>query len=216
MSILRTKFDSDINLGLHGFATDKYCLIGNPRYAVKLHDALGVPVHPAIILEMDLIRIFCTGNSSGIVMSKVVHDFDGCDIKHVDIHFIKTNFSSLGNLLLMNDHGIIVSPLIRRHARELERIFVLRAETTTLAGMNLVGSLGFATNKGCLAHPKLREREKKIIEKTLEVNVDITTVNFGSPYPGAGLIANSNGLVVSDVCSGPELGRITDVLGFLE
>ena len=59
------------------------------------------------------------------------------------------------------------------------------------------------------------EREKRLIEKTLGVDADITTVNFGSPYPGAGIIANSNGFVVSEKTGGPELGRITDVLGFL-
>src|SRR3989344_5103067 len=219
MGILRTRFDGDINLGLHGFATDKYCLIGNVRYADKVKDTLKVPVHCTTLLEMDLIRIFCTGNSSGVVMPSLIEDFDdSVDAvkKHVDVHFLRTNFSSLGNLILLNDNGIIVSPLIKRHSRDLERFFGLPSAYTTIAGLNLPGSLGFATNKGCLAHPKLKEREKKIIESVLKVNVDITTVNFGSQYPGAGIIANSNGYVVSDECSGPELGRITDVLGFLD
>ena len=218
MNILRTKFDGDINLGLHGFATDKYCLVGNARYASKIGSTLGVKVYSQTILDMDLIRIFCTGNSSGAVMPKIIKDYDDSidNIrKHTDVLFINTNFSSIGNLILMNDHGIIVSPLLKRHSKDLARFFGIPADVTTIAGLSLVGSLGFATNKGCLAHPKLREKEKKIIEKTLGVDVDITTVNFGSPYPGAGIIANSNGFVASDECSGPELGRITDVLGFL-
>lgn len=109
----------------------------------------------------------------------------------------------------------MISPLIKKHKKEIEKFFGVQCETSTIAGMNIVGNLGFATNKGCLLHPKAREKEKRVIEKTLDVDADICTVNFGSPYPGAGLIANSNGFVVSERTSGPELGRITDVLGFL-
>ena len=219
-NMLRTNFDGDPNLGLYGFATDKYCIMGNDRYSAKLKDVLKVHIHSWPLFNMDLIRLFCTGNSTGVIVPHMLKDYDR-DIldkmkKHFEMLIIKDRYSSVGNLILLNDNGVILSPLLKKHKKEIEKFFGVRCETTTIAGLSIVGNLGFATNKGCLLSPKVREREKKIIEKTLQVDADITTVNFGSPYPGAGLIANSNGFAVSEQSSGPELGRITDVLGFLD
>lgn len=216
---LRTNFDGDPNLGLYGFATDEYCVIGSERYAAKVSEVLKVRTYALSALSMDLVRIFCTGNSRGAVIPGILEEFDPHFTdklrKHLRVLAIGSRYTSVGNLLLMNDNGIILSPLLKRHKRELEKIFGIKCEVSTIARLNIVGNLGFATNKGCLLHPKVRESEKRLIEKTLEVGADVCTVNFGSPYPGAGIIANSNGFVVSEATSGPELGRITDVLGFL-
>ncbi|MEK6887986.1 MAG: translation initiation factor IF-6 [Candidatus Aenigmatarchaeota archaeon] len=218
MKFLRINFDGDPNIGLYGFATDKYCFIGSDRYTAKIKDVLGVKTYAFPLLNMDLVRIFCTGNSSGMIMPKVIEDFDPVAEKirkNIQTLVINSRYSSVGNLILMNDNGILISPLIKKHLREIEKFFGLPCEITTIANMNLIGNVGFATNKGCLLHPKVKEKEKKLIERVLGVDADITTVNFGSPYPGAGIIANSSGFVVSENCSGPELGRVTDVLGFL-
>src|SRR3989338_5233125 len=219
-NILRTNFNGDPNLGLYGFATDKYCLFGAASYMEKAKSALNVHIHHASFLNMDLVKLFCIGNSSGAAVAKSIRNFDEDAVEkikeHIKILTIDTNYTSLGNLILMNDKGVILSPLLRKHKKEIERFFGLECQIGKIAGMSIVGSLGFATNKGCLLHPKVREKEKRLIEKILQVDADITTVNFGSPYPGAGLIANSNGFAVSEQSSGPELGRITDVLGFLD
>ncbi len=217
--LLRTNFDGDPNIGLYGFATDKYCISGRGRYSDKLKEVLGVTVHAFDVFNMDLVRIFCTGNSTGVVIPYILGEYDSTVFDRIKRHFevlvIRDNHTSVGNLILLNDKGIILSPLLKRHKKDVEKFFGLGCAVTTIAGVNIVGNLGFATNRGCLLHPKVREKEKRLIEKTLGVDADITTVNFGSPYPGAGLIANGNGLIVSEQSSGPELGRITDVLGFL-
>ncbi len=33
---LATDFEGDRNVGLHGFATEKYCFIGNKKYTTKI------------------------------------------------------------------------------------------------------------------------------------------------------------------------------------
>lgn len=218
MHILRTNFSGDPNLGLYGFATDKYCLIGADAYEAKIKETLNVDAQKVHFLNMDLAKLFCIGNSSGVIIPKAIRYFDEeavKDIKGIRILTIDTPYTSLGNLVLLNDKGIVLSPLLRKHKKSMEKFFGLECQVSKIAGMSIVGSVGFATNKGCLLHPKVREKEKRIVEKILQVDADITTVNFGSPYPGAGLIANSNGMIVSQSTSGPELGRVTDVLGFL-
>ena len=86
---------------------------------------------------------------------------------------------------------------------------------STIAGLNIVGTMGLVTSKGCIVHPKTRQKEMEILEKTLGVKADIGTISFGSPFVKSGIIANSRGALISDASSGPELGKISEALGFL-
>jgi len=215
MYFLKTSFNGDTNLGLYGFATDKYCLLGFSGKKVK--HVLKVPIYPCKILNIDMAGIFVAGNSHGIVINDVVEDYN---IKSLQRYFdniliLKTKYTAVGNLIMMNDNGAIISPLIKKHRKEIEEFFGISCAVSTIAKQKIVGNLGIATNKGCLLHPKVRAKEKEIIEKILTVSCDIGTVNFGSMYPGAGLLVNSNGFVTSEKTSGPEMGRITEALGFL-
>jgi translation initiation factor 6 len=176
-----------------------------------------VPVYHAAILNTNFAGLFIAGNSQGIVVPEIVEDHLPALERHFNkILVIKSNYSALGNLLLMNDNGIIISPLIKKHKKEIDKFFGLPSAISMIAKQRTVGTLGCATNRGCLLHPKARKNEMEIITKVLGVPCNIGTVNFGSPYPGAGVVANSKGFVASETTSGPELGRITEALGFLE
>lgn len=214
MSLLRTNFYGDPNLGLHGFATDSYCFLGvNVKKAKK---ALNVPVHTLKIMNTDLAGIFVTGNSSGIIMPRL----DDHEMKKIEKNFknvltLKSRYTAFGNLVLMNDNGIIISPLLRKHRKEIADFFNIRCEVSRLAGLRVIGSSAIATNKGCLAHPKIKDSEKELIGKVLKVPVHIGTSNYGTPYVKSGIVANSFGVIVSEQSTGHELGRITEALGFI-
>jgi translation initiation factor 6 len=216
MSMLRTNFSGDTNLGLYGFATDSYCLLGVP--SKKVRQALEVPVHHVTILNTNFAGLFIAGNSQGIVIPEIVAEDHLASLQRYfkKILVIKSNYSAMGNLLLMNDNGIIISPLLKKHKKEISAFFGLHSAVTMIGKQRTVGTLGIATNKGCLLHPKARKAEIKIISDILGVECNVGTVNFGSPYPGAGVVANSKGFVASESTSGPELGRITEALGFLD
>jgi translation initiation factor 6 len=76
--------------------------------------------------------------------------------------------------------------------------------------------LAVATNKGVLAHPLLKDDEKKAIEETLKVPVDVGTVNCGIPYVGTGLIANSHAAVAGSLTTGPEMFIIGNALDVVQ
>ena len=61
-----------------------------------------------------------------------------------------------------------------------------------IAGLPYVGALATATNKGVLAHPMLKEEERKVLEDVFKVPVDVGTVNCGIPYVSTGMLGNSN------------------------
>ncbi len=213
--MLRTNFEGDPNLGLYGFATDKYAVTGANFARPKLEKELKVPAHFFTAFNTGLLGIFAAGNSSGLALPDIIEKHEKHEVK-IDALYLKSRYTALGNLILMNDNGIILSPLLKREKPKIERFFGLRCEITKIAGTVVVGNLGIATNRGCLLHPRVRQKEMKLIEDVLGVEADIGTVNFGSPYPGAGVIANSFGFVASEQSSGPELGRINEALGFLK
>ena len=162
-----------------------------------------------------MLGIFVSGNSSGIVVPGFMEKYEREHIK-LNTLYLKSRYTALGNLILMNDNGIILSPLLKKEKKGIENFFGFRCEMMKRAGLSVVGNLGIATNRGCLLHPKVKKREMEVIEDVLGVEADIGTVNFGSPYPGSGAIANSFGCVVSEQSSGPEMGRMVEALGFLK
>ena len=209
----------DANVGLYGFATERYCLFGSEGEAAKKLRIMKVPVHSVSILHLDLIRILITGNSQGVIAPNILFDNDVKALEDalgehkVQVFRLGTEYA-LGNLMLMNDNGIVIPPILKKFKPNLEKFFGLPCEITTIAKLSTLGTLGLATNKGCIVHPQVKDKEADIIEKTLGVKLDVGTVNFGSPYPGSGIIANAHGFITGTSTSGPELGRIAEALGF--
>ena len=85
-----------------------------------------------------------------------------------------------------------------------------------IAGLPYVGSLATATNKGVLAHPMLKEDERKVLNDVFKVPVDVGTVNCGIPYVSTGLLGNSRGAVVGLLTTGPEMFIIGQALDVVE
>ena len=157
--IIHAAFDSDVNIGLYGFATDKYALIG--RNDKKLKEAMKVPVIETTALDTALVKIFVAGNSHGIVVPKILEEFEMGRLKEkLNVLLLDDLHTALGNLVLMNDNGIIISPLLKKHRKTIAEFFSLPCEVSAIAKMNTVGTLALATNKGCLVHPKIRKNEK--------------------------------------------------------
>ena len=214
---LKTNFAGDPNIGLYGFATDKYCLLGVSRKdAKRVKDVLNVKVISTFLMETSFLSLFSVGNSSGIIVPDFIEKHEIKELKkNLEVHTLKTKYTCLGNLIVMNDNGIILAPVFRRKKAEIEKAFSLPVTVTTIGGSNIIGNSVIATNKGCMVTPKIKDKEKKIIEETLQVPVDIGTVSFGSFYVKSGVIANSYGFVVSNRSSGIEMGKINEALGFL-
>jgi translation initiation factor 6 len=131
----------------------------------------------------------------------------------VKVGVLEGEYTAIGNLVCANDFGAIVSPNITQ-ADVVEETLGVKVLQEGLGGHTDVGAVVSATNNGFIAHPAL-EKELDKIEKALKVKGLRSTVNFGSPYVKAGIIANSNGYITGFKTSGIELGRIDDALGFV-
>lgn len=215
---LKTNFAGDPNVGLYGFATDKYCLLGTEPHAKarkRFDEILGVPILVLPIFGSTLIGLFASGNSKGIVLTKLVEKEELAALKtalpDINILILKSVSTALGNLVLCNDHGCLIPEKFSEHSKEIADVLDCEVAVGTVAGLELVGSAAVASNIGCLCHHEATEDEAKLLEGLLKVKADVGTVGFGGPFIKAGLIVNSNGVIVSDRSTGPELGRIADV-----
>jgi translation initiation factor 6 len=104
---------------------------------------------------------------------------------------------------------------LKRDKKKIEDCLGVSTELSTIAGMDVVGSCGVATNLGCLLHRDVREDELGLIQDILRVETDIGTANFGSPFVGACVIANSKGAVVGESSTGPEITRLMETLKYI-
>lgn len=217
-NFLRAKFAGDPNVGLYGFATDKYCLLGvEPQAKLKkrMSEVLQVPLISVSLADTDLIGLFASGNSKGIVLTKLVGKDEIAALKSalpdINIFVLKTVSTALGNLVLCNDRGCLLPKKFSGHKKDIADALDCEVAVGTVAGLEIVGSAAVASNIGCLCHHETTEAEAEFLEGLLKVKVDVGTVAYGSPFIKAGLIVNTNGVIVAENSTGPELGRIADV-----
>ncbi|MBI4153111.1 translation initiation factor IF-6 [Candidatus Woesearchaeota archaeon] len=221
MHLLQTSFHQDPNVGLHGFANDKFCLLASHtphEHAQKVEKVLNVPVHLLNICGTSLIGAFVAGNNKCILLPTIVFDSELHALKKLNItyHVLNTDYTALGNNMIANDHACLISPYLApcqdeiREALQVENIKVMEIDYVPV-----IGSLLALNSKGCLLSAFASEEDAQFVEKFFGVPVTRGTVNLGSPYVRSGIIVNSHGLVIGGRTGGPEAVAIDEALGFL-
>ncbi|WP_281774614.1 translation initiation factor IF-6 [Methanobacterium formicicum] len=220
--IRRINLAGNPNWGVTLAATDKVAL-APPNLGEKMvgaiEEALQVPVIKTPISGSSLAGALAVGNSKGFLVSRYAFDKEIETIKEsgLEVERIPDRLTAVGNIVLANDHGAMVNPLLSDEAvqvvSETLDVDVVRG---TIANFKITGSVAVATNRGVLVHPSATSDELEFLEKTMNVPVDVGTVNQGTKLVGAGVVANSNGVLVGEKTTGPEMARIEESLGFLE
>jgi translation initiation factor 6 len=219
MKFSTLSFENNPNVGLFAMATDSFCLVGRfprKRDTNLMQKTLKVPVYEVSALRTGFAGIFLAGNSKGAIVSNELHDDEIERMKrHVAVLVLDTRQTAIGNLVLANEKGCVISWELEEHKREIASFLGVETRVGMIAGMDIVGSLAACNPRGCLAHKSISEKEKNLIEKTLGVPVLPGSVNFGNQWIRSGLVANSNGFIAGDRTSGPELGLAAEALGFV-
>jgi len=214
---LRTKFNGDPNIGLYGFATDDYCLLGlepNKKILRQIKTTLKSNIKFSTIAGTELTGLFIAGNRNGIVLPKIIEKYELKKLKKLfDLNFeiIKSRQTALGNLILCNDKGCLISTNLKKFKKIISDVLGCEVEIGTVANLDIIGSVTSTNNVGCLCHRETTEEEMIKIEKILKVKVDVGTVGYGSPFIKSGIIVNNRGIVFSEFSTGPEIGRFEEV-----
>jgi len=221
--LLRAAFSGSSYVGVFARATDA-CLLIRPDVDDDVREAceaeLDVPAIPTTIGGSGTVGALAVGNSNGLLVSNRVRErerdriSDAVDLPVTDL---PGRINAAGNVVLANDHGAYVHPDLPREAvQAVERGLDVPVERGDIAGVQTVGTAAVATGRGVLCHPKSTDEELDALEDLLSVPADIGTINYGGPLVGSGLVANTNGYVVGERTTGPELGRIEAALGYVE
>jgi translation initiation factor 6 len=213
---LKARFNGDPNIGLYGFATDDYCLLGTEpkKFIDRIEKTLNAKINVATIAGTEFIGLFVTGNKNGMLLPKIVEDYEiKCLKKMFDLNLavIESRETALGNLILCNDKGCIIPENFKKFRKKIADALDCEVETGSIAGLDIIGSAAVANNNGCLCHPDATSEDMKKVEEILKVRTDVGTSGFGSPFIKSGIIVNSDGVVFSELSTGPEIGRFEEV-----
>lgn len=205
-------------IGIYFLASEKYLLApqGFPHKHVRiLEGALGLNALRESVCESGLIGLFCAGNSNGLLVPNAQ---DARRLSHalrgiVNVAAVDDRHTALGNLILANDRGAIISNVFGHAAeRKIRDSLGVEVARGTLAGLDTVGSCGIATNSGVLLHPEATDSEMELVESVLKAGVDIGTLNRGSPFVGSVAVGNGNGVVVGRETTPVEITRLEEAL----
>jgi translation initiation factor 6 len=183
-----------------------------------ISETLEVPPVRMTVGGTNLLGTMVAMNSVGAVVGDIIND-DELEVlsKHREVLILHGRLNCAGNLVLANDEHAWVHPRLGDDVREdIAGVLDVDVGEGDLAGMGVVGSVGRATNRGVLVHPKARKEEIEALKGFFGVHVDIGTLNYGSPMIGACCVANSKGAVTGTASTGIELGRLEDALGLIE
>jgi len=184
----------------------------------KFKNVFDEPFYPVTINNSNLIGVYTASNKYGIIVPHIIRDEELDYLKSfmtgsIQIGILKSIDNAFGNLIICNDKGAIISSFLSNYRREIEDILNVETVVYEFANYYLPGSIALTNNNGCLVHPLSTDEEVEHIASVLRVDeVDVSTVNRGTPYLNSGAIVNDKSGIFGSECTGPELMRLSSVL----
>ena len=221
MGIRQVDVNGNPYVGVVCVASDDLVLVPNEakeEHVQLISETLDVPAISMTVGGTNLLGTMMAMNSTGAVVGNIISD-DELQLlsQHREVLVIHGRLNCAGNLILTNDKKAWVHPRINEQVREdIAKVLDVEVGEGDLAGMGVVGSVGCATNKGVLVHPKAQKEELEALKGFFGVHVDIGTLNYGSPMIGASTAANSKGAVTGTASTGIELGRLEEALDLID
>ncbi len=202
----------NIHIGVSILCTENHALIPveTPEVLVKLIEStMKVTI---IRLAERIIGSLVLGNSNGFILSNVIAKEVVEQIQSTGLPVYQApEFFAFGNVVLANDYGGIISPIVPSKIRhDIEKILKVPLKIKTIANSDLVGSLAYITNYGGLITPLADETEVKELKSLLNLQeIGVGSVNKGSEFISSGIVGNSKGLLIGRETTGIEIMEIT-------
>jgi len=219
-SLYREDFFGSADIGIFTVVTSRYAIVPPELGAKKLatlERELGVEVIRTPILGTSIVGVFLAANSSGMVLPHLALQEEveriSSAMDSVNILLLRSRVTAMGNLILANDRGAIVSPeFTGREADQISETLGVPVVRSRIVGRSYVGSIGVATNLGALIHVESDAEDLRIVSDVLKVPADIGTVNGGVTFVRSGLVANDRGAAMGARTTGPEMVAISRAL----
>ena len=223
MAVYLSSIVGSASIGVYSLANDKIVIVPKMiplKKAEKMAEWLKVKLVHTSIGGSVLAGALACANSNGILLPNSIREEEFVVIKSSfegKISVMETKKTAYGNLVLANDYGAVVDPRFKEaQIEQISETLDVDAVAGEIAGLPYVGSLAVATNKGVLAHPLLKDDERKILESVFKVPVYVGTINCGIPYVGTGLMGNKHVAVAGSLTTGPEMFIIGNALDVVQ
>lgn len=205
-------FKGSENLGFHAVVTNKYILV--PQDFNRRDIFEGLEVIETKVAKTDLVGLFSAGNSNGLIVPREISDLEKTRIEdsEVDFKVLESRSNALGNLILCNDKGALISPKLEDFSEEISEALDVDVTIGKISGLN-PGVSAVANSKGAVIHRDASEEDAEMVMEALDLeDIDIGTVNMGSPFVGSGAAGNDGDLLTGENTTGPEIGRFDRTL----
>ena len=218
----RINLTGNPNLGVYISVNDEVAIVPfnlPTEMESEMKEALEVDFIRTSIAGCNLNGVLSTGNSNGFVVSPHATDkeIETLEDAGLNVARVPGKYTAIGNILAVNDYGAMAGPNIKEETiKVIEDTLKVPVKIYQFADSKIVGSASIVTNKGALLHRDTLSNELEFVEEFFKVEGNIGTVCKGMPLVGACGIANSNGVMVGEHTTGPEMARIEEALGFLD
>ena len=132
----------------------------------------------------------------------------------LDVDVVKSSISGsslIGSLAVVNSNGMVVSPHVLD--REVKQFEELGINVATVPGRyTALGNIIAANDKGAIVSPFLSDEAIHIIEETLDVNVEATSM-VGSDIIGSLIQVTNKGFLISSKAVKSEISFAQEVFG---
>ena len=223
MTVYLSSIVGSPSIGVYSLSTEKTVFVPKmfpSEKAERIAEWLKVKLAHTSIGGSVLVGALACANSNGLLLPHFVREEELAYVRPLfdgNIAVMETKKTAYGNLVLANDYGAVVDPRFKEtQIRQIADILGVDAVPSENAGLPYVGALAVATNKGVLAHPLLKDEERKLLESVFKVPVDVGTINCGIPYVGTGLIGNSRAAIAGSLTTGPEMFIIGNALDVVQ
>jgi translation initiation factor 6 len=222
LPILRTQIFGRSLVGVYLTANNSYILYPSTLIKPllkKFKTIFEQPFFPLTINNSNLLGVYTTSNKYGIIVPHIIREDELNNLKSYlddsyNVGVLNSIDNAFGNLILCNDKGAIISSFLKNYKTTIEDILNVETVVYEFADYYLPGSISLANNYGCLIHPLSTDEEIERISSILKVKeVDVSTINRGVPYLRSGAVVNDKSGIFGSECTGPEMMRITSVLG---
>jgi translation initiation factor 6 len=209
MDIEKYNYTGNENIGFHATLTEEQAIYP-PEFTRKENFSAEKTVE-TYINRTKLVGLFTAGNSNCILVPEETTDREREKLEKAGITFEVLNSpdNALGNLILANEQGALISEKLSDMKEEIEDALKVPVTVGTIAGLNNPGVSGLVNSRGAVIHREASEDEAEEVKEALSLeDIDIGTINLGSPYMGSGGLATDELVLVGENTSGPEIGRI--------
>lgn len=183
----------------------------------KIRSELKTEVKKVFICESNLLGLYLSLNSNGIILPNVSLEKEVSEFKSFGLNVLLSNekHNAHGNNIAVNDFGGIINPNVDPLERKLEDVLGVELVPMSIANHSTVGSACLVTNTGFLSHYKSSEEELAQLKSIFKVSGSKGSVNMGAGFVPYGVVVNKNGYLAGESTSAFELGRVEEALDLI-